>query len=86
MNEIPGMGSPQKGFSVIICCYNAVTRLKPTLEHIAGLKVPDGWAAELIIVDNNSSDDTTAYARKVCRNYKILVLLQSASTRNQRQG
>lgn len=47
-----------KGVSIIICCYNSSSRIKPTLEHIAQLIVPDTILWEVIIVDNNSNDDT----------------------------
>jgi glycosyltransferase involved in cell wall biosynthesis len=46
------------GISVLICTYNGASRLVPTLEHLAqqasSLHVP--W--EVILVDNNSTDDT----------------------------
>lgn len=43
-------------FSVVIATYNRARELERTLESLAGL-APDGeW--EVIVVDNNSSDDT----------------------------
>jgi len=47
-----------KGFSLVICAYNASTRLVQTLDHLAKLTIPAGYAAELLIVDNASSDNT----------------------------
>ncbi len=50
--------------SVIICCYNSVHRLKPTLVHLAKQKL-DGLICELILVDNNCTDNTVEVAKKV---------------------
>lgn len=51
------------GISVIIAAFNAAGRIGPTLEHLAAQQVPEGIAWELIVVDNNSTDDTSACAR-----------------------
>ncbi|GIZ10051.1 glycosyltransferase [Flavobacterium sp. UMI-01] len=51
-----------KGISVIVCCYNSVERLKPTIEHLlnqVGI-APNQW--EILIIDNASTDDTAAVA------------------------
>jgi glycosyltransferase involved in cell wall biosynthesis len=44
-------------FSIIICCYNSVGRIEMTLSHLAKLRYPFEFC-ELIVVDNNSSDNT----------------------------
>lgn len=44
--------------SVIVCTYNRSASLAHTLSCLASQKVPDNFKWELIIVDNNSSDDT----------------------------
>lgn len=46
--------------SIIICCYNSAKRLPQTLLHIAKQKIPETIACELIVVDNNCTDDTVA--------------------------
>lgn len=46
--------------SVVICTFNRSESLKRTLESVCTLKVPGGLAWELIVVDNNSSDNTKA--------------------------
>lgn len=43
-------------FSVIIATYNRADELPRTLESLKGLEVSDPW--EVIVVDNNSSDNT----------------------------
>ncbi|MEO8577881.1 MAG: glycosyltransferase [Gemmatimonadales bacterium] len=51
-----------KGVSVVICSYNSRGKLPETLRHLAiQLPVPD-VPYELIIVDNNCTDDTLAVA------------------------
>ncbi len=59
MNDVPN------GFSIVICSYNGVTRLKPTLSHIAALKVPQGKGIELILVNNASADRTESFVKNV---------------------
>lgn len=49
-----------EGISIVICTYNGVNRLQPTLEAIFKLKIPHDISWELIIVDNASTDDTTS--------------------------
>jgi glycosyltransferase involved in cell wall biosynthesis len=46
--------------SIIICTRNRAESLKPTLESIGRAVVPPGWNAELIVVDNGSTDSTEA--------------------------
>ncbi len=52
----------QFGVSVIVCCYNSAQRLPKTLEHVAGQIVPENISWEVIIVDNNSTDNTEKVA------------------------
>src|SRR5437868_1294010 len=47
--------------SVVLCTYNRSAGLRRTLESIHAA-APPGLACELIIVDNNSTDDTRAVA------------------------
>ena len=45
-------------FSVAICTYNNARLLRWTLEGFTRLDVPAGLTWELVVVDNNSTDDT----------------------------
>ena len=47
---------PKKGISVIVCCFNAVNRIVPTLSHLARQNVHGRFPVEVIIVDNASTD------------------------------
>ncbi len=53
-----------KGVSIVICCYNSSKLLPETLKHISRLNLPDHIPFEVIIVDNNSVDDTSEIAEK----------------------
>lgn len=56
--------------SVIVCCYNSVTRLPDTLRYLAQQKVPLGFSWEVILVDNNSSDSTAQLAEHLWSKYQ----------------
>lgn len=47
-----------KAISIIICFYNAGTKLIPTIKHIKELNVEGIDFVELILVNNNSNDDS----------------------------
>lgn len=53
--------------SVIVCCYNSTQRLPQTLKHLA-LQELNGLGCELIVVDNNSSDNTASTAESCWKN------------------
>jgi glycosyltransferase involved in cell wall biosynthesis len=44
--------------SAVLCTYNRASTLSATLESLRGMSVPARLPWELLIVDNNSSDDT----------------------------
>ncbi|MGH6909274.1 MAG: glycosyltransferase family 2 protein [Phenylobacterium sp.] len=51
---------PEFDVSVVICTRDRRDDLKAMLEHLARARVPADWRAELLVVDNGSSDDTKA--------------------------
>jgi len=53
------------GVSAVVCCHNSAARLAPTLAHLAGQQVPEGIAFEVVLIDNDSSDDTAHTARRL---------------------
>jgi glycosyltransferase involved in cell wall biosynthesis len=53
---------PDFDVSVVICTRDRRDDLKAMLEHMARATVPSGWRAEVLIVDNGSSDDTKSVA------------------------
>lgn len=56
------MHSTATGVSVVLCCYNSAKRLPETLNHLFAQQVPEGLSWEIIIIDNNSTDDTVQVA------------------------
>lgn len=48
--------------SIIICTQNRAASLRQTLEALGTVAVPDGWTAEVLVVDNASTDDTCRIA------------------------
>ena len=44
--------------SLVICTFNRSINLRNTLNSISGLSIPNNLNWEIIIVDNNSNDDT----------------------------
>jgi glycosyltransferase involved in cell wall biosynthesis len=47
-----------KGVSVVICSYNGAERIEPTLQHLARQATNPNLSWEVILIDNNSKDDT----------------------------
>jgi len=46
--------------SIIICTRNRAENLRTSIWNIGKLFVPEGWAVELLVVDNGSTDHTPA--------------------------
>ncbi|AYL97248.1 glycosyltransferase [Mucilaginibacter celer] len=61
----------QAGISVIICTYNGASQLPQTLRHLALQQVPAEISWEIIVVDNNSADDTFNKAKQIWEAYKL---------------
>jgi glycosyltransferase involved in cell wall biosynthesis len=68
-----------KGISVIICCYNSVSRIKPTLEHIADQIFTQNILSEVILIDNNSDDEIVEYAQKIWDNLGTIIPIRIIS-------
>lgn len=51
------------GLSVILCCYNSAAQIGPTVRALSAQKVPPGCGYEVILVDNNCTDDTVSLAK-----------------------
>src|SRR5581483_12381122 len=49
--------------SIIICTRNRAQHLKATLESLNRVRVPSDLSAEVIVVDNGSSDETGAIVK-----------------------
>jgi glycosyltransferase involved in cell wall biosynthesis len=63
----------ENAISVIICCYNSSRLLPETLRFMANQQVSHSRAWEVIIVDNNSKDDTGEVALAEWKKYGLSV-------------
>jgi len=55
--------------SVIVCTYNRCESLRSALNSVANSKLSDDVTWEVLVVDNNSSDQTGEVAKEFCRQY-----------------
>jgi glycosyltransferase involved in cell wall biosynthesis len=53
--------------SIVICTYNRASSLAKTLETLRQMTVPPDLAWELIVVDNNSNDNTCGIVEEFAR-------------------
>lgn len=51
-------------FSILLCTQNRARQLPATLDALRELRIPTGWKAEVLVVDNGSTDDTEAVVAK----------------------
>jgi GT2 family glycosyltransferase len=58
------MTVPSLRISAVICTYNRAPTLAFTLSKLRESARPDGAAVEVVLVDNNSTDDTAAVIRQ----------------------
>jgi glycosyltransferase involved in cell wall biosynthesis len=58
----------KSGVSVVICCFNSARVIVPTVSALSRQSVPPGMGYEVILVDNNCTDDTVRLARKSWQN------------------
>jgi glycosyltransferase involved in cell wall biosynthesis len=94
---VPGAGPQAEGgdadqphgdrhprLSVIISCRNSGTTLRETLESVVTQDYPGWW--ELIVVDNGSTDDTAAVARRFADRVPHFALLEPPDPGYQARG
>ena len=66
------MNRPTK-ISVILCTYNRAESLTVALEHTVKQVLPQSVGYEIIVVDNNSKDDTPQVVERFRRQYPDLI-------------
>jgi glucosyl-dolichyl phosphate glucuronosyltransferase len=55
--------------TVVLCTYNRCNILARALQSVAASKMPDGVSWEILVVDNNSPDQTRAVVERFCNQY-----------------
>jgi len=68
--------------SVLICTYNRAALLRETLDALQEMEPPDACSVEIVVVDNNSTDKTTAAVAESSEGARYPVIL----IREHRQG
>jgi len=63
-----GDGSSLK-ITVVVCTYNRCQSLAKSLESVAASEIPETVEWEVLVVDNNSSDQTREVVEDFCRRY-----------------
>jgi glycosyltransferase involved in cell wall biosynthesis len=59
--------------TVVLGTYNRAASLQTTLETFTSLRIPSGLSWELIVVDNNSTDNTRAVVERAARDAKFCI-------------
>jgi len=55
--------------TVILCCYNSVSRLQSTLEHLFKQKLNSDISWEVLLIDNNSNDNTAEVSKSIWKSF-----------------
>ena len=53
-----------QGISIVIPTHNRARLLELTLGSLGGLQIPDGMRAEILVIDNNCTDNTSAVVER----------------------
>jgi dolichyl-phosphate beta-glucosyltransferase len=68
-------------YSIVIPAYNESTRLPATLDSVVGCIRKQGWAAEVIVVNDGSSDTTAEVVRDFARTAAEVRLIENPGNR-----
>jgi dolichyl-phosphate beta-glucosyltransferase len=69
--------SPFRSISIVIPAYNEAERLGPTLDCVVSFAETSGWNAEIIVVDDGSTDGTADLVRSYARKRGTIRLVQN---------
>lgn len=69
------MASPQ--LSIVIPAYNESARIEQTLDRVMSCVEAQGWDAEVLVVDDGSTDSTPAIIHRWMEKYPRLKLIQN---------
>ena len=73
------MSSPT--YSIVLPAYNESERIASTIEKVSAFAAQRGWQAEIIVVNDGSSDDTAEVVRRCAATHPGVRLLQNPGNR-----
>jgi glycosyltransferase involved in cell wall biosynthesis len=68
-------------YSIVVPAYNESARLGASLEKILSYIAQQGWAAEVIVVNDGSADDTAEIVRRLAQKNSVLRLVENPGNR-----
>lgn len=77
--------NPPPGISIIICTWNRAQSLHTTLTSLNAQQHCEGHAIEVVVVDNNSHDQTKAVVEALRPNWRLGTLLYTFEPRQGKQ-
>jgi glycosyltransferase involved in cell wall biosynthesis len=80
-NERPTTDAPILQYSIIIPAYNEDARIETTLQKVTAFIAARGWDAEVLVVNDGSSDRTIEIVERYARNNPRLRLIENPSNR-----
>jgi glycosyltransferase involved in cell wall biosynthesis len=85
MEQAPKIGNEaavaQPRLSIVIPAYNESARIDGTLSRVMWCVEERGWDAEVLVVDDGSSDDTPAIVQRWMRRYPRLHMVRNPGNR-----
>ncbi len=72
---------PYPSISIVIPAYNEALRIEQTLKRVLGCVASQGWQAEVLVVDDGSSDETCDIVRGYMATYPELHLIHNPGNR-----
>ena len=70
-----------KAYSFVIPAYNESVRLRPTLDELLRHAREQNWHAEILVVNDGSSDDTAQIVREYSASHPQVLLLENPGNR-----